>query len=97
MPEVNSRTVDGGPLVPAVIRAPPPGLEHRQDLGSEGFVELDQIDVVPAQARAREQPLDRRHGADAHARGITADGRPSIKPGRRLELDRKSTRLNPSH
>src|SRR3546814_8058625 len=87
MPEVNSRTVDGGPLVPAVIRAPPPGLEHRQNLGSEGFVELDQIDVVPDQARVREQPLDRGHGADAHARGITAGGRPSNKPGGRLAIE----------
>ena len=46
---------------------------------------FDEIDVVPLEAGAREQPLDRRDRADAHARGIAAGGGPADEPAHRLE------------
>src|SRR5512134_1959548 len=40
------------------------------DLGGEGLVELDEVDVGQAELRPGEQSADRRHGADAHPRRV---------------------------
>ncbi len=44
----------------------------RDDLGREGLVELDQVDVGEREARLLEQRADRGHRADPHARGLDA-------------------------
>src|SRR3546814_9593389 len=50
-------------------------------LRREGFVEFDEVDVVPAETAAREQPFDRGDGADAHAAGVAARRRRAVIPG----------------
>src|SRR3546814_11513228 len=64
---------------------PAPALEHREHLRREGFVEFDEVDIVPAQPAAREQPLDGGDGADAHAAGVPAGGRPAMEPAAGFE------------
>src|SRR3546814_17900883 len=66
---------------------PAPALEHREHLRREGFVEFDEVDIVPAQPAAREQPLDGGDGADAHAAGVAAGGRPAMEPVDGFETD----------
>src|SRR3546814_11306369 len=66
---------------------PAPALEHREHLRREGFVEFDEVDIVPAQSAAREQPLDGGDGADAHAAGVAAGGRPAMEPGDGFETE----------
>src|SRR3546814_584774 len=70
--ERDARPVDVEDFVPAVVLRPAPALEHREHLRREGFVEFDEVDIVPAQPAAREQPLDGGDGADAHAAGVAA-------------------------
>src|SRR3546814_4878004 len=57
MAEGDTRAIDVELVEAAVLLAPAPRLEQRQHLGGEGLVELDQVEVVPAQARAGEKPL----------------------------------------
>src|SRR3546814_18527555 len=64
----------------AVVLAPFPRLEQREHLGRKSLVDFDEVHVVPAQARAREQPLDGAHRADAHAGGIATRRRPPDHP-----------------
>src|SRR3546814_15113665 len=79
--ERDARPVDVEDFVPAVVLRPAPALEHREHLRREGFVEFDEVDIVPAQPAAREQPLDGGDGADAHAAGFAAGGRPAMAIG----------------
>src|SRR3546814_8970979 len=55
MAEGDTRAIDVELVEAAVLLAPAPRLEQRQHLGGEGLVELDQVEVVPAQARARSE------------------------------------------
>ena len=58
---------------------PAPALQHRQHLRREGLVELDQVDVVPAQAG----PLEERFTTPRPGRCPSAQGRNRPRPSRR--------------
>ncbi len=47
-------------------------VDHGERLGGERLVELDHADLVKRPAGALEHLADRRHGADAHDRGVDA-------------------------
>ena len=59
-----------------------------QHLGREGLVHLDEVEVVEAQRQVLEQPLHRRHHADAHDVRIDARRGHAQQPGQRLHLQR---------
>src|SRR3546814_19171428 len=51
------------------------------------FVELDEVDVAPANPGSREEPLDRGYRPHTHARGVAARRGPAREPARRLESE----------
>ena len=67
---------------------PAPAFQHRQHLRCKGFVQFDQINIIPCHAGPREQPLHRRHRADAHARRVAAGRRPAGQPGHGFKAQR---------
>src|SRR3546814_7735502 len=82
-----ARAVDIEHIVATIVVAPAPGLQHRQHLRRKCFVELDEVDVAPANPGSREEPLDRGYRHHTNARGVAA---------RRGPADRQSTRRNSS-
>ena len=60
-----------------VTVVPSPALLHREHLAGKGLVELHEVDVVPAQARAFEQACDRWHRANAHRARMAACSGPA--------------------
>src|SRR6185436_16739220 len=57
-----------------------------EDLTREGFVDLDEIDVLELHPRALESDLRRRHGTDAHDVGIAAGDAPRDDAPERLRV-----------
>src|SRR4029077_4706279 len=55
-----------------------------EDLGGEGLVELDQVDLVDAEAGRGEGPGDRLDWADAHVGGVDAGDSEGDDPGHGL-------------
>src|SRR3546814_7629586 len=49
-----ARAVDIEHIVVTIVVAPAPGLQHRQHLRRKCFVELDEVDVAPANPRSEE-------------------------------------------
>src|SRR3546814_12580666 len=80
MAEGDTRANDVELVEAAVLLAPAPRLEQRQHLGGEGLVELDQVEVVPAQARSGEKQLHCSDRSDPHPRRIATGPRPAPKP-----------------
>ena len=76
-----------------------PFLEYCQHLCGKGFVQLDQIEVVPAQARARKHLGDRRHRPNAHIRRVHASHGPALQEGHGLQpqLDQLIASHNQTH
>src|SRR3546814_11695002 len=85
MAEGDTRANDVELVEAAVLLAPAPRLEQRQHLGGEGLVELDQVEVVPAQARAGEKPLHCSDRSDPHPRRIATGPRPADDPAGGLQ------------
>src|SRR3546814_19683823 len=79
MAEGDTQAIDVELVEAAVLLAPAPRLEHRQHLGGEGLVELDQVEVVPAQPRAGAKPLHCPDRSATPPRRI-ATGRPPAHP-----------------
>ena len=61
----------------------------RQDLSRERFVELDQIDVVQAEAGLIQELSNRRDGSDAHDGGVDAGGGVADDARHRLDTERR--------
>src|SRR3546814_20065982 len=80
MAEGDTRAIDVELVEAAVLLAPAPRLEQRQPLGGEGLVELDQVEVVPAQARAGEKPLPCSDRSDPHPRRLATGRRTAAYP-----------------
>src|SRR3546814_8329457 len=57
------------------------------DVCSSDLVELDEVDVAPANPGSREEPLDRGYWPHTHARGVAARRGPAREPARRLESE----------
>src|SRR3546814_9747467 len=83
--DLDTRAIDVELVEAAVLLAPAPRLEQRQHLGGEGLVELDQVEVVPAQARAGEKPLHCSDRSDPHPRRIATGRRPADEPAGGLQ------------
>src|SRR5215831_10934290 len=62
-----------------------PFLEYCQHLRGKGFVQLDQIKVVPAHARARKYLGDCRHRSNAHIRRVYASHSPALQESHGLQ------------
>src|SRR3546814_17950453 len=82
-----ARAVDIEHIVATIVVAPAPGLQHRQHLRRKCFVELDEVDVAPANPGSREEPLDRGYRPHTHARGVAARRGPAREPARRPESE----------
>src|SRR3546814_17519345 len=80
MAEGDTRAIDVELVEAAVLLAPAPRLEQRQHLAGDGLVELDQVEVVPAQARAGDKPLHCFDRYDPHPRRIATGRRPDEEP-----------------
>ena len=55
-----------------------------EDLGGEGLVELDQVDLVELEAGGGERARDRLDRADPHVGGVDAGDAEGDDPGERL-------------
>ena len=62
-----------------------PPAEAGEDLRGERLVELDEVDVRPAEARALQGALGRRHRTDAHPVGLHPGERPADQPRQRTQ------------
>src|SRR3546814_13528267 len=83
----DSLDVDIEHFLATTVVAPALGRQHRQHLRRKCFVELDEVDVAPANPGSREEPLDRGYRPHTHARGVAARRGPAREPARRLESE----------
>ena len=71
------------PFTLTLLRVEPQLADHLEALRGEGFVQLDEVELVDADAGAVEQLADGRDGADAHhARVDARDGAADEAPER---------------